>query len=41
MIIKLAPASANANAQAFPSPFPAPLTRAVLFLKLFFLNTFR
>ena len=33
-IITFAPASANAIEHAFPRPFPAPVTRAVLFLRL-------
>ena len=36
IMIKLAPASANAIAQAFPRPFPAPVTKAILFFKLYF-----
>jgi len=39
IIIKSAPASANAIAQALPIPFPAPVTKAVLFFKLIFLDT--
>ena len=37
-IITFAPASANAIEHAFPRPFPAPVTRAVLFLRLIFFN---
>ena len=33
-ITKLVPASARAIAQALPKPFPAPVTTAVLFLRL-------
>ena len=37
-IITFAPASAKAIAHALPSPLPAPVTRAVLFLRLIFFS---